>query len=52
MRDDPSKNLKRLEQELLAAEDLKADMLCQKANDFVIANAKAVAKAEKAADAE
>ena len=38
--------------ELLAAEDLKADMLCQKANDFVIANAKAVAKAEKAADAE
>ena len=30
--------------ELLAAEDLKADMLCQKANDFVIANAKAVAK--------
>ena len=32
--------------ELLAAEDLKADMLCQKANDFVIANAKAVAKAE------
>ena len=38
--------------ELLAAEDLKADMLCQKANDFVIANAKAVAKVEKAADAE
>ena len=38
--------------ELLAAEDLKADMLCQKANEFVIANAKAVAKAEKAADAE
>ena len=38
--------------ELLAAEDLKGDMLCQKANDFVIANAKAVAKAEKAADAE
>jgi trigger factor len=38
--------------ELLAAEDLKADMLCQKANDFIIANAKAVAKAEKAADAE
>ena len=38
--------------ELLAAEDLNADMLCQKANDFVIANAKAVAKAEKAADAE
>ena len=38
--------------ELLAADDLKADMLCQKANDFVIANAKAVAKAEKAADAE
>ena len=38
--------------ELLAAEDLKADMLCQKANDFVIANAVAVAKAEKAADAE
>ena len=38
--------------ELLAAEDLKADMLCLKANDFVIANAKAVAKAEKAADAE
>ena len=38
--------------ELLAAEDLKADMLCQKANDFVIANAKAIAKAEKAADAE
>ena len=38
--------------ELLAAEDLKADMLCQKANDFVIANAKAVTKAEKAADAE
>ena len=38
--------------ELLAAEDLKADMLCQKANDFVIANAKVVAKAEKAADAE
>ena len=38
--------------ELLAAEDLKADMLCQKANDFVIANSKAVAKAEKAADAE
>ena len=37
---------------MLAAEDLKADMLCQKANDFVIANAKAVAKAEKAADAE
>ena len=38
--------------ELLAADDLKADMLCQKANDFVIANAVAVAKAEKAADAE
>ena len=38
--------------ELLAAEDLKADMLCQKANDFVLANAVAVAKAEKAADAE
>ena len=38
--------------ELLAAEDLKADMLCQKANDFVIANAVAVAKVEKAADAE
>ena len=38
--------------ELLAADDLKADMLCQKANDFVLANAKVVAKAEKAADAE
>ena len=38
--------------ELLAADDLKTDMLCQKANDFVIANAVAVAKAEKAADAE
>ena len=38
--------------ELLAADDLKADMLCQKANDFVIANAVAVAKTEKAADAE
>ncbi len=38
--------------ELLAADDLKADMLCQKANDFVLANAVAVAKAEKAADAE
>ena len=38
--------------ELLAADDLKTDMLCQKANDFVLANAKVVAKAEKAADAE
>ena len=38
--------------ELLAADDLKADMLCQKANDFVLANAKIVAKEEKAADAE
>ena len=28
--------------ELLAAEDLKADMLCQKAHDFVVAEAKAV----------
>ena len=38
--------------ELLAADDLKTDMLCQKANDFVLANAKIVAKEEKAADAE
>ena len=38
--------------ELLAADDLKTDMLCQKANDFVLANAKVVAKVEKAADAE
>ena len=37
--------------ELLSAEDLKGDMLCQKANDFVIANAVAVAKKEEAAEA-
>ena len=37
--------------ELLSAEDLKGDMLCQKANDFVIANAVAVAKKEDAAEA-
>ncbi len=30
--------------ELLAADDLKADMLCQKANDLIIANAVATAK--------
>ena len=30
--------------ELLAADDLKADMLCQKANDFIIANAVATKK--------
>ena len=36
--------------ELLSAEDLKGDMLCQKANDFVIANAVAVAKKEEAAE--
>jgi trigger factor len=36
--------------ELLAAEDLKADMLCQKANDFILANAVAVAKKEAAAE--
>ena len=36
--------------ELLAAEDLKADMLCQKANDFILANAVAVAKKEEAAE--
>lgn len=37
--------------ELLSAEDLKGDMLCQKANDFVIANAVAVAKKEETAEA-
>ena len=37
--------------ELLSAEDLRGDMLCQKANDFVIANAVAVAKKEEAAEA-
>ena len=37
--------------ELLSAEDLKGDMLCHKANDFVIANAVAVAKKEEAAEA-
>ncbi len=37
--------------ELLSAEDLKGDMLCQKANDFVIANAVAVAKKKEAAEA-
>lgn len=36
--------------ELLSAEDLRGDMLCQKANDFVIANAVAVAKKEEAAE--
>ena len=36
--------------ELLAAEDLKGDMLCQKANDFILANAVAVAKKEAAAE--
>ncbi len=36
--------------ELLAADDLKADMLCQKANDFILANAVAVAKKEEAAE--
>ena len=30
--------------ELLAADDLKADMLCQKANDFILANAVATKK--------
>ena len=30
--------------ELLAAEDLKGDMLCQKANDFILANAVATKK--------
>jgi len=30
--------------ELLAAEDLKVDMLCQKANDFILANAVATKK--------
>ncbi len=30
--------------ELLAADDLKGDMLCQKANDFIMANAVATAK--------
>lgn len=34
--------------ELLSADDLKEDMLCQKANDFVLANAVAVAKKEEA----
>ena len=37
--------------ELLSAEDLKGDMLCQTAKDFVIANAVAVAKKEEAAEA-
>ena len=36
--------------ELLAAEDLKGDMLSQKANDFILANAVAVAKKEAAAE--
>ncbi len=33
--------------ELLSADDLKEDMLCQKANDFILANAVAVAKKEE-----
>ncbi len=36
--------------ELLAADDLKADMLCQKANDLIIGAAVAVAKKEEAAE--
>ncbi len=36
--------------ELLAADDLKGDMLCQKANDFILANAVAVSKKEEAAE--
>ena len=34
----------------ITEEDLKGDMLCQKANDFILANAVAVAKKEAAAE--